>query len=59
MPPSSTSPHILFDAMPKADRDAVLCFLDMSSRKTRSTEEVLDTLALSLTLKSAHFGAPS
>ena len=59
MPPSSPSPHALLDTMPKSDRDAVLCFLDMSSRKTGSAEEALDTLALALTLKSAHFGAPN
>jgi hypothetical protein len=59
VPFPSTPSNTLLDAMPKRDRDAVLSFLTMSSRKTRSAEETLDTIVLSLALKTTHFGVLS
>jgi hypothetical protein len=45
-------PSIL-DAFPKRDREVVLSFLSLSSRKARSAEEVTDSLCLSISLTHA------
>jgi hypothetical protein len=47
-------PHdALLDSFRRRDRETVLSFLSLSSRKTRSIDEVTDSLYLSLTLKHA------
>ena len=41
------------DALPRRDREVVLSFLSLSSRKARSAEEVTDSLCLSISLTHA------
>lgn len=51
MPPSKAVSNTILDSIPRPEREAVLCFIDMSSRKARSAEEVLDSICLSISLK--------
>jgi hypothetical protein len=51
-------PSIL-DAFPKRDREVVLSFLSLSSRKARSAEEVTDSLCLSISLTHALRDVPN
>lgn len=56
--PDPVHPTFL-DAFPKRDREVVLSFLSLSSRKARSAEEVADSLCLSLSLTHALRDTPN
>jgi hypothetical protein len=49
----------ILDSIPRSDREAVMSFIDMSSRKARSAEEVLDSICLSISLKQGLRGTAS
>jgi len=51
VPSSQAMSNSILDSIPKSEREAVMSFIDMSSRKARSAEEVLDSICLSLSLK--------
>jgi hypothetical protein len=49
----------LLDLFPRRERETVLSFLTVSSRKARTSDEVLDSLCLSISLKHALRAAPN
>ncbi len=59
VPPPPAVSNTILDSIPRPEREAVLSFIDMSSRKARSAEEVLDSICLSLSLKHSLRGTAS
>lgn len=59
--PASPAPasSAILASIPKSDRAVVLSFIDMSSRKAGSAEEVFDSICLSILLKQSLRGTAS
>jgi hypothetical protein len=56
---AANPPTTILDAMPKRERDVVLSFITLSSRKTASADEVIESICLSLSLKVATRNVPN
>jgi hypothetical protein len=51
--------NTILDSIPRPEREAVVSFMDMSSRKAGSAEEIPDSIRLSLSLKQRLRGTPN